>query len=520
MPDELATNGRKSGDEAFAELRDILVGPEREKIRQIQQRLDDRAGRAEEISRTLPDAIRLQSARGHKLRLALQPILEDSIRISVQRNPEILSEALFPLISETVRKAVSAALQTMLQTLNQTLEQSVSARSFRWRWEAVRTGKSFGEIVLLRSLLYKVEQVFLIHRKSGLLLAHCEAESAVVKDADLVSGMLTAIQDFVHDSFGGKQGQDLETARVGEHTLWIQYGPQAILAAVVRGTPPMTLKNILQPALERICAERGAELTEFNGDVTPFQSSQKHLKACLVGQASKQKGGQSVLLWLVPSVLALAAAFWLFVSIREAREWKQYLQALSREPGIVITSTEKRGGEYLITGLRDPLARDPATLLAATGLPAGKVKFALQDYQSLQEPFGALRELDAAKNNVESRKVHFRPDRAEIALEQLDSVERAAADINALLERARRAGKPLRIEIVGHTDDSGPESRNAELSQQRAAETLASLSAAGVPRERISLRGAGTTEPQSKGTAERDRAFNRSVSFRVLPAQP
>ncbi len=110
-----------------------------------------------------------------------------------------------------------------------------------------------------------------------------------------------------------------------------------------------------------------------------------------------------------------------------------------------------------------------------------KVKFAWQRYLSLQEPFGALRELDAAKKSVESRKVHFRPDRADIALEELNAVEGSAADINMLLSRAQRSGKPVRIEIVGHTDDSGPESRNAELSQERAKETLASLSAAGVP---------------------------------------
>jgi outer membrane protein OmpA-like peptidoglycan-associated protein len=261
-------------------------------------------------------------------------------------------------------------------------------------------------------------------------------------------------------------------------------------------------------------------MVEFNGDVTPFQSSQKHLKACLVGQASKGKQGKSILLWLVPSALLLAAAFWLFVSLREAREWKQYVQKLSRQPGIVLTNAEKRGGEYFIAGLRDPQAQDPAELLAGTGLPAGKVKFALQNYLSLEKRFAEPRELEAAKKSVEGRKVHFRPDRAEIALEELDAVEGAAADINALLQRFERAGKPVRIEVVGHTDDSGPESRNAELSQQRANETLASLSAAGVPRERLFTRGAGTTDPLSKGTSERDRAFNRSVSFRVVPVAP
>jgi OOP family OmpA-OmpF porin len=226
------------------------------------------------------------------------------------------------------------------------------------------------------------------------------------------------------------------------------------------------------------------------------------------------------MLWLVPSAIAVALAVWLFLSIREAREWKRYVQLLSREPGLVLTSAEKRGGDYYIAGLRDPLAQDPTKLLAAAGMPAQKVKFVWQAYLSLQEPFGALRELDAAKKSVESRKVHFRPDHADIAMEQLEAVEGEATDINALLERAAKLGKSVRVEIIGHTDDSGTESRNALLSQERANETLASLNAAGVPRERLSMRGAGTTEPQSKGTSERDRAFNRSVSFHVVLVEP
>ena len=63
----------------------------------------------------------------------------------------------------------------MLESLNTTLEHSLSWRSLRWRLDARRTGKSFAEIVLLNTLVYRVEQVFLIHRPSGLLLQHLTA---------------------------------------------------------------------------------------------------------------------------------------------------------------------------------------------------------------------------------------------------------------------------------------------------------------------------------------------------------
>ena len=48
---------------------------------------------------------------------------------------------------------------------------------------------------------YQVKQDFLIHRESGLVLQHVEDGSAETRDPDLVSGMLTAIRDFVQDYF-------------------------------------------------------------------------------------------------------------------------------------------------------------------------------------------------------------------------------------------------------------------------------------------------------------------------------
>ena len=87
---------------------------------------------------------------------------------SVRRNPRPLADALFPIIGPAIRKAVAATLQRHARVA-QHARSSTACRGARssWRLDARRTGKSFAEIVLLNTLVYRVEQVFLIHRPSG-----------------------------------------------------------------------------------------------------------------------------------------------------------------------------------------------------------------------------------------------------------------------------------------------------------------------------------------------------------------
>src|SRR5580658_4687059 len=168
-----------SPDQPLAELRAILLGPDRAAWDSLRQRLENPSRRAEDVAGVLAEAVRLRSDL--KLRRALQPLLEEALQLSVQSNPRMLADALFPIFGKAIRKAITSELDGMLQTLSQTLEQSFSWRSIEWRWESFRTGKPYAEIVVLRSLLYRVEQVFLIHRQSGLLLQHMTAASAETK---------------------------------------------------------------------------------------------------------------------------------------------------------------------------------------------------------------------------------------------------------------------------------------------------------------------------------------------------
>ncbi|MGH9175070.1 MAG: hypothetical protein ACRD1H_11975, partial [Vicinamibacterales bacterium] len=78
---------------------------------------------------------------------------------------------------------------------------------------------------------------------------------------------------------------------------------------------------------------------------------------------------------------------WTFQGFRERQQWNDYLERLGAEPGIVVIQNGRRDGKFFVTGLRDQLAADPATLLASAGLPPGSVESRWEPYQALHPRF-------------------------------------------------------------------------------------------------------------------------------------
>ena len=54
---------------------------------------------------------------------------------------------------------------------------------------------------------------------------------------------------------------------------------------------------------------------------------------------------------------------WLAFSAWRDHRWNAYVESLGQQPGIVVTSSGRQGGHFVIRGLRDPLSADPQALL-------------------------------------------------------------------------------------------------------------------------------------------------------------
>lgn len=566
--DEDAPVNSGSDDGSMAELRSLLLGPAEAQLAEVHTRLFDPQRQVEEVSWALPDAIGIRSRQDDKLTTALAPTVAAALEHSVRKDPQPLADAIFPVMGPAIRRSIAAALSGMVQSFNHSLTHSLSLRGLRWRLEALRTGRPFAEVVLLHTLLFRVEQVFLIHKETGLLLRHVPAGMIAVQDADMVSGMLTAIQDFVQDSFSPRRGDQLEALQVGDLTVWVEQGPLAILASVIRGNAPQELREVFQQTLERIHLQYGAELKEFGGDAAQFGATGSLLEDCLRSgyDLEQQAAGSARRLTpfrIAASILLVAALLWGFFWFRDRRRWTTYVETLKSEPGIIVTEAESHGGKYFISGLRDPLARDPRAIMRGTGLNAEAVVDRWQPFQALTPDFvlararslleppatvklrvkdsvleaegfashqwvvetrraarllpglGQFREdelLDLER--IENPLLMFELDKTELRPGQEEKLNRLVADIQRLEQLT--VAKNVRLEIAGHTDGSGTEARNGTLSQGRANVIAATLQARLRTSTNLTTTAVGSKEKLREEVSEADRAANRSVTFKVV----
>ncbi len=572
---------RLERDPKLEALRSLILEEDRAAIAKLQQKFDDPRQLAEAISSVLADAFTLAGARDEQLAKALAPILELATQASIRKNPGTLVGILYPLMGSVVRKSIAESLDGTLQRLNQAFKHSFSWHGLKWRLEALRSGSSFADVVLKHTVQFRVEHVFLIHRKTGLLIEHVAAPEVTAQDPQLVSGMLSAIQDFVRDSFEGSNkdgGGGIDTLRLGDVLLWCEEGPFAFLAAVIRGNPPESLHAALRETLTNIHDQYRSQLEEFQGDSADLGDLITPLQRDLQQQERPRETQWSPWLWVLPLLLLLLAGGWVIRRTVVRLRVDAYVERLRQEPGIVVANAELRNGKWQISGLRDPLAVDPASLLSQSGLDSKRVAGHWESYQALN-PAIVLRRLAASLNPPPSVSLSLKGDTVEVtgsvpqywverartlvaalpagspkvdlsALRDVQdpefirlrdaiqahvisfdsnadrpargedaALDAVADEFRQLMRVTRRLGFSARMMISGHADALGNETANLSLSAARAEVVRSMLKARGIAPELLTVRSAGPLEPLLAPNGKVTAAMNRRVTFTVIASE-
>lgn len=576
--------GSPGGDEGFArleELRGILLQAERGRLAAIERRLGDAAAREEQVAEVLAGAVGRSAARDGRLAEALRGPVETALRASVRRDPGVLAAAVYPVLGPAIRRAIGEALRRLLESFTHALDHSLSWQGLCWRWEAWTTGRRYAEVVLYRTLVYRVEQVFLIHRGTGLLLLHEAAPGVESGDEDLISGMLTAVRDFVRDSFATETADGLNAIHVGDLNLWVEEGPHAVLAVAIRGGAPGSFRERLRLTLERVHRYAAEELAAFSGDASGFERLRPELEGCLDARYIERGGGGVPWRALLVGLIAVGgAASWGYAKWDRRQRAGALLEGLRAEAGVHVTGAEWRRGRFEVSGWRDPLAREPEELARTAGMRDGDVEWRLDPYEAIEPELilrrarlrltppagvelgwdgGVLRvggevpgswwdevrtraSVLPGVDSLEVRGLTTERDaggalealaEAEAALGRVrlgfevtrvegDGWETLLGEVATLLARIEEAaaglGRRYTLVIAGHADRSGPEPVNARLSAQRAAWVRDRLAALGVDAGRMQVVGMGSREPL-RAEAPED-GVNRRVTFTLRWEEP
>ena len=387
---------RSPGSEELSSLRTLVMEREIALLEQMKERLDDPFLHAKDVSGIIAEALLLRAKRDSRLGKALEPIVSDILKTVLRKSPIEFANIIFPLMGPAIRRSIAESFRSMLLGFNKSIEIAFSWKGLRWRLEALRTGKPFSEVVLLHNLVYRVDQVIFIHSSTGLVLGHVVNEGINIQDVDMVSAMLTAVQDFVRDCFtsGSETGGDLESLHMGESVILLEKNPFASLACIVRGQPPTDFRTHMRASLELLLIQYAEQLADFNGDIAQFKGATPYLEDCLSSRLADE--GKPIPLWirLIPATIIIGATLfvglemWDNYMLRQAQEQnrlaaEQYrgemeegIALLKTTRGLLVTNVkEVHNGVWEITLLKDELTPSPEEILRSHGFVPARYQF-------------------------------------------------------------------------------------------------------------------------------------------------
>lgn len=546
-PSVLPVRPAQEFDAETKQLRELLLGQEIAQLEDLRKYISCTRFDAQQVGDVLAEAVRLRSTKDQSLTLALAPLVDTSLKKSMRLHRTEFVNELFPLMGPAIRKSISETFRSMLGSFSESVEMAVSWKGLRWRLEALKTGKSFSEVVMLHTIEYHVEQAFFIHSETGLVLAHLANEGIGGQNADAVSAMLTAIQQFASDCFANdaSEGGTLDTINLGDLSVYIEKAPLAYMACAVRGTPPPGFRQKMRSNLEMMLVEYHEYLVNFDGDDSHFTTAVRYLDDCMLSKFKEDKKLIPTWAKLFITILLLGAfgfggyKAYLYHKEKELNaaleaQKNTALDLLRRQEGIMVLDNPTGPPPWDVILLRDALSPYPEELLQEHSLdsslfniksipivsyspdiilerakrelnPPSTVKLQLSNDGTLTMQGTASIDwiadsIEKARwlpgvSAVDAHNVHD-PRSKEISIliakiedtsiefmigkdipvpadaQKLEEIVDTLVDLEA---RAARMGFTVQLAIYGHTDGTGGEKRNYELSSERARTVAAKL---------------------------------------------
>lgn len=310
------------------ELKHLLLAPELALLKRIQRRCDalqlrvgDDPALKDSVRGVIVEVLRESGVEEHdRLAAALAPLIVSSMRQEIRNSRDMMVDALYPITGQLVKAAVRNAFNELLETINSKLDEGFSVDRWRAKIQSKVTGTSEAEILLRRNPPFDIEEIYVIHRPTGLLIERVSAtedtdDDGAGVDSELVSGLLTAIMDFTRDAFSDEKGGELRTLTFGESQLFLRTSANTILAAKTTGTPPPRFEAALQRAFLSILERWNDFLASFDDEVkddqkTSFNDDMDERFRDLLRARRKNFRGGALRAYAVIAVVFLLIAAW------------------------------------------------------------------------------------------------------------------------------------------------------------------------------------------------------------------
>ena len=128
-----------------------------------------------------------------------------------------------------------------------------------------------------------IEDVFLLNHRDGVLIKHETRRLRPDVDTDILSGMLTAVQQFVKDALRGDEYADLNEMTVGHMHILIGRGRWLVLAARIEGDGTQSWTAQIERCIKDMEDHHWDQLEDWDGDMALARLLTPYVKKLIQG---------------------------------------------------------------------------------------------------------------------------------------------------------------------------------------------------------------------------------------------
>jgi outer membrane protein OmpA-like peptidoglycan-associated protein len=127
-----------------------------------------------------------------------------------------------------------------------------------------------------------------------------------------------------------------------------------------------------------------------------------------------------------------------------------------------------------------------------------------------------INQLQSYKKQIEQEMLFFSEGTTTFLPAEEQKLQNLVQTIQQIQDAGKALDKNVQIEIVGHANTTGTETRNIILSQARAKKILSFFKSRGININNFQYEGVGSTQPIHQSVLGENKKYNRRVSFKVF----
>jgi outer membrane protein OmpA-like peptidoglycan-associated protein len=529
-------------DKALEALKKIILHDDQLKLKQLEQELSsvkqqiaDKESLIASLDPIIADLLQRKiSDSREEMAETLAPIMGDAIKHQIAEAKDDVVDALYPIIGKTIRKSVAEAMKKLVETVNQKIDRALRQNLFKKFLQSKITGVPEGELVLKDAMPFQIEEIFLIHKDSGLLLSHFSAKGTGVKvDEELISGMLTAIRNFVSEAFTSAEEQELDEIQYGSSKILLDMGHYSYLAIVISGVEPTQFIDDVHNLSRKIHNRYYKPLRQFDGDITQFGEMPRLLKTFTRKYDTKQdvKKPQKSRPYLLYILIGLLLIFLIVFALKKipgyfaSRKIQSKIEKTTESIPIlssqdVINQIYQRISQVEdFQNLAPKLIVDNNQVTIEGKVPSIEIKrklgYLVSEISSVRVVINNLEVQDDqqvlfehAKSFLDSCMIYFDVDGETIPQKEYQKLTEVVNCVRGL--------NNIKLVIKGYSDNLADSVYNLRLSEHRARSVSNYLTSRGFPGDNIVVESHGEQSAIASNETDEGRAKNRRVEFDII----